>query len=204
MNSRLRSLVLVSLAAFAAVSLQAASGAERLCGCDGPAIPTGRNPTWSPNGARIAFTRSDLDTQIYVMKRNGTGLRRLTTDPQGASYQPDWSPDGTRIAFVDERGDNADSYVMNADGTHVTRLTTDPAADLSPDWSPDGHSIVFASYRNSPEDDDLAQIYVMNADGSGQHRVVIDADDDIRPEWSPDGAKIAFEGGGDDSYIDVV
>jgi Tol biopolymer transport system component len=71
------------------VSLQGAAGAGRLCGCDdtdSPSIPSGNDPVWSPNGAKIAFTRTDLRAQIYVMKRDGTGLRPLTHNQRVESY----------------------------------------------------------------------------------------------------------------------
>lgn len=46
-------------------------------------INRGFNPIWSPNGRRIAFevfprTEEDQDSEVYTIKRDGTGLRRLT------------------------------------------------------------------------------------------------------------------------------
>jgi TolB protein len=50
------------------------------------------NPTWSPDGNRIAFD-SDRDgkSQIYVMNDDGSGLTRLTNN-SFADTDPDWSP----------------------------------------------------------------------------------------------------------------
>ena len=51
-------------------------------------------PTWSPDGARLAFAAGDL----YVMPSAGGAAVQLTTgglNPQNLA----WSPDGARLAF---------------------------------------------------------------------------------------------------------
>ena len=60
---------------------------------------THSSPDWSPNGEKIAFTRSDEATanDIWVMDADGSGETELTNTPV-AELDPDWSPDGTKIA----------------------------------------------------------------------------------------------------------
>jgi Tol biopolymer transport system component len=62
------------------------------------------NPSWSPDGDRIAFASArdeDWDTQptrdIYVVDADGGEPARLTGADGYAAY-PSWSPDGGRIA----------------------------------------------------------------------------------------------------------
>lgn len=97
-------------------------------------------PVWSPDGEYIAFqsTRDDTDEHfdIYVMRSNGTGIRRLTNNP-AHDRQPSWSPDGKKIIFESNR-DSDDwlyhIYIMNADGTGQQRLVK--IESNSPVWRP--------------------------------------------------------------------
>jgi Tol biopolymer transport system component len=98
-------------------------------------------PAWSPDGSQLAFV-SDRDGsyQIYVMRADGTGVRRLTEFPQGAEA-PAWSPDGYWLAFVAYAGDGPgvsarEIYLMRADGRDQVRLTYNAFDDAQPDWQP--------------------------------------------------------------------
>ena len=84
------------------------------------------DPSWSPDGTKIAFS-SDIDGQsgynIYVMDIDGSNITRLTTNNDAYDQYPSWSPDGTKIAFYS--GDSIFSsqiYTMNSDGTNQTRV----------------------------------------------------------------------------------
>jgi Tol biopolymer transport system component len=139
---------------------------------------------------RIAFSAGPHPHEdVYVVNADGSGLRRLTDDPN-ADFDPSWSPDGRRIAYRHESGggdSTAEIYMMNADGSQKRNLTRRPGQDHSPAWSPDGRRIAFASVRGGP----TPGIWVMNADGSRQRRVSRVSGE--YPAWSPDGAKIAFD-----------
>src|SRR5205823_3586835 len=57
----------------------------------------GINPTWSPDGRRIAFDDGD---RIMMVDADGSNLRPLTRRRDGFDSDPAWSPDGRVIAFT--------------------------------------------------------------------------------------------------------
>src|SRR5207247_2102168 len=103
-------------------------------------------PTWSPDGTRIAFISSrNGRSGVYVLN---AGVPTLLTNTPRAVSKPAWSPDGTRLAFTCEvDSGNSDICVINANGTGFTRLTSDPGQDAGPAWKPDGSRIAFATTR---------------------------------------------------------
>jgi TolB protein len=150
------------------------------------------NPTWSANGARIAFesnrdARNGRDADVYVMRSDGTGVTPVTFT-SAFDGDPAWSRAG-RIAFESDRAGNMDVWAINADGSRQRQLTTDRAFDGDPAWSPDGSRVVFTSRRDTGD----LELYVMNVDGSGQTRLTSSPGDDQNPSWSPDGRRIAFD-----------
>jgi Tol biopolymer transport system component len=87
------------------------------------------DPTFSPDGKRIAFSRSGVG--IFTMNLDGTSLRRLTTN--GRDSYPTWSPDGKRVAFV-RPGISWNVYVMPSAGGAAKRLLQAPPAGR-PSWT---------------------------------------------------------------------
>ncbi len=121
---------------------------------------------FSPDGSRLVFRSSRSgELELYLMNTDGTGVRRLTTDP-GRENFPVFSPAGDAIAFssdrdgaVDRAGNRTfDNYElrMAADGTpgELRRLTTDPGQDAHPWYSPDGTWIVYTSERGGISDEE--------------------------------------------------
>jgi Tol biopolymer transport system component len=158
-----------------------------------------KNPAWSPDRTRIAFTGPGFYSEIWVMNADGSGALQLTNS-HAQDQNPTWSPDGSKIAFVSDRDGNQQIYAMNADGSGQIRLTDNPARDDQPDWSPDGSKIAFMSER----DEGPQAIFVMNADGTNPVRLGNNPWTDAHPAWSPDGRKLAFtssDGGGLGIYV---
>jgi hypothetical protein len=149
-----------------------------------------QNPRWSPGGTQVVFSRyeADGDGDIWIMKADGSGQKRLTTN----ATDDDWagfSADGSRIVFTSDRHGNYEIYSMNLNGGDVKRLTNSPGFDWLPAWSPNNDRIAFSSDRRTGYD----EIWTMKPDGSGLARETTTAETfDLDPEWAADGLSIAF------------
>jgi Tol biopolymer transport system component len=105
-------------------------------------------PRFSSDGSRIAFTsfRSG-DLEIWVARRDGSGLQKITSLGAPQLFVGGWSPDGARIAFDAAIAGNDDVYVVGADGGQLRQLTSEPSMDGVASWSADGRWIYFSSTR---------------------------------------------------------
>lgn len=161
------------------------------------------DPTWSPDGERIAYVRTKFDgvadrSHIGVMNADGSGQLALTAEMPGEQQMPAWSPelpDGTqRIAFVQDAATAARIVTMRPDGGDVRVLTGAGAHDLQPAWSPDGRQLAFQRTTATVNGD----LWLMRSDGSDARPLipfVTLAGAQLSPTWSPDGRLVAFTSG---------
>jgi TolB protein len=149
-------------------------------------------PSWSPDGRRIAFMSaqpdargSDPNYDVFVVNRNGSGLKQLTDWP-GEDGWPAWSPDGQWIAFTtthDAAGRSfggipyRDVYVMRPDGTGKRRIVARLTGEM-PVWPPDGRVVMFTGSRLSSPG--KKHLWVVRPDGSGLRRLPIRG---YLPDW---------------------
>ena len=108
-------------------------------------------PLWSPRGDLIMFSRfAENDYEIYTIKPDGTGLKRLSYSHGNDAHQG-WSPDGQRIVFASSRLGFKDEvtytdapqpygelFTMKYDGTDLQQLTDNQWEDGTPAWQPAG------------------------------------------------------------------
>lgn len=173
-------------------------------------------PTWSPDGAELAY---DTNLTFYgiaggtypafvtrnVATGKATGLFGNRYHPQLA---PTWSPDGSAIAAEQLSTSGPLPRSIGLAVVYVGRmraqpaalrsteieapLTADPVHDyLVPAYSPDGRQIACV---RAPVGKTTGALWVLNSDGTGG-RALAQGALNFRPAWSPDGREIAYSDG---------
>jgi TolB protein len=155
----------------------------------------GKDPSWSPDGQRITFVRSD---GLYVMDADGSDAR-LVVELSGIA-NPVWSPDGSLIAFArTEPGRCTISillvpcptnlHLVRPDGAALIKLTTD--GGRQPAWSPSGSHLVFVrggGFFVAPP-----RLVRLDVTARVEQTVWSGGSGASSPVWSPDGAYLAFQ-----------
>ena len=140
---------------------------------------------FSPAGDRIAFVsyRRDSSSELFVMRADGTELRRLTPQGLRAVTTPTWSADAGRLAFggFSQDTNSHGIWVVDADGTNLRQVTQD---GRNPVWAPTGNRVAFVSDANQ------VALDVVDVDTGARLRLV---NDSViwAPTWSPDGQALA-------------
>ena len=159
------------------------------------------DPTWSDDGAGIAFIVSDgSSTAIWQAEADGSGATLLLDGrglcPGGLSG-PDWSPDGSRLSFACRTASGTSSIrILDLSDRTITDLVVLKAPeslDSPPRWSPDGTTIAFDILLAG--DRDLAAgslIATVPAAGGGDARITSFNSFAAYPDWSPDGGRLAY------------
>lgn len=144
-------------------------------------------PTWSPDGNKIAFVsnRNGGNYQIFTMNADGTNPQQITTLENGAGNIA-WSPDGKNFSFssdVKMRKTTADEY-PEYKKANVRMFTELPIRHWDA-WTSEFVSHVFIIPAAGGDAIDLQQGEIFDAPMKpfgGAESIV----------WSPDGKEIAY------------
>jgi len=170
--------------------------------------PTGfqGNPSFSPDGRWIAYVREARGNGIWLMRANGTGLRRLTRNPFaagvhsecGCDEDPNFSPDGKFVSFVRIRQAEKRQalFVVRRNGTGLRQLTPYSwEVGIKHDWSPDGKLILLTTNADFVTPGESANMVTIRPDGSGKTELTHfegGSENAFAGSFSPDGKHIVF------------
>jgi len=146
----------------------------------------GKEPSWSPDGKLLVFSRSDSRsfTFIFTASIDGSDVHQVATP--GEAWNPAWAPDGQRIAFECSRegSETSEICIINKDGSGFIQLTNNAFDDRDPAWSPDGKTIAFSSNASTAG----YQISLIAPSGGSVSTLTSGRE----PAWSPDGSRLVF------------
>lgn len=167
--------------------------------------------SYSPDGKYIAFASNRIAydhkltpdeekkfkqdpshfMEIYIMKADGTDVKRLTTSP-GYDGGPFFSADGKKITWrrFSESGASAEIFTMDVDGKNQKQITRLNSMSWAPFFHPSGDYIIFnttvGGYSNF-------ELFIVDSEGLKEPKRVTFAEGfDGLATFSPDAKKITW------------
>jgi Tol biopolymer transport system component len=107
-------------------------------------------PGISPSGDTLAFASLGLEEDLWIIRSDGSGLRKVTDD-RFRDRVPSFAPDGKRLVFHSDRDGFWNVWTIGVDGSGLKQLTADrTGALIFTVFSPDGAKIAVSSLRTGP------------------------------------------------------
>ena len=107
------------------------------------------DPQVSPDGKWLVFVLKKIDleanrgrTDLWLVRPDGTNLRRLTTDPENDS-NPRWAADSKTVYFLSSRTDASQIWRIRIDGGEAQQVTDEPLDVGNLVVSPNGEYLAF-------------------------------------------------------------
>ncbi len=120
-------------------------------------IRTVESPVLSPDGRRIAYVVTQVDSEaniyrsaIWLAPVDRSAPPRQLTSGRYLDRGPSWSPDGTTLAFASNRGEDQNArhtlHLIPVDGPgEIVTLDRRNEPFESVSWSPEGRRLIFVS-----------------------------------------------------------
>jgi serine/threonine protein kinase/Tol biopolymer transport system component len=108
------------------------------------------NPSLSPDGQRIVFTRQSGEGRIrnWIMSLSGGAPQPLDNSGNDAEYSGSWSPKANRFVYLAVNGSSTSLVIAKIGSTEKPVVIRKGVAAKLPDWSPAGNGITFEDDRD--------------------------------------------------------
>lgn len=153
------------------------------------------DPTFSHNGAQLAFIRSTVAgvaNDIFVMPAAGGEPKRLTFDNRPIMGPPAWTPDSREIVFSSDRGAATALWRISASGG-LPKPVTGPVGEA--EWPSIPAKGGLLAYEQGMSSFNIWQLDLKDPKHleKAPFAIISEKGKKMRPDVSPDGKKIAFE-----------
>jgi dipeptidyl aminopeptidase/acylaminoacyl peptidase len=113
---------------------------------------------WAPNGAWIAIQVAPgggLNSQIYVLRPDGTALRRLTAGGKENNRLGEWTPDSGALVITSNQraADSIDTYLLDITSGEMRSIAQTKGVSFVQDVSDDGRYVLIGRLRNRGDND---------------------------------------------------
>ena len=150
-----------------------------------------RGPIWSPDGAKIAFTRGPASGligaqgpyELMLMDSDGSNQTVLLSDTK-ANYAQAWMPFSKVVLYTVKGPDGASLKYINSETGKITPLTDLNYQNAGVSVSPNGRQIAYEALLPGNK----YVVYISSLDGSNS-KLIANADAMVatNAQWSPDG-----------------
>ena len=133
------------------------------------------DPTWSPDGARLAWHEWDLarmswdGSRIVVAAGDGSGVVVVAGGDDVAVSQPRFAPDGSALAYVSDASGWWNVWVAEPSGDHPRCVLAEQHEHAEPSWGPGQRSFAWSPHSRelaiNRNEDGFARLVIVDRDG---------------------------------------
>ena len=200
---------------------RAKGGGKLLTALDLMKVNAVSSPRISPDGARVAYTVSEIKMekdkewksvgQVWVVPTNRSAKSRQYTRGDKSATAPEWSPDGTMLAFLTDREKDGERQVwmMMADGGEAWAVTAHKGGVSGFRFSRDGKQLLLSATDQPSKDEEerkkvkddtmvidhdikMTHLWLWNIEKKDEKRLTEGNFTVGDPQWSPDGTRITY------------
>jgi dipeptidyl aminopeptidase/acylaminoacyl peptidase len=160
--------------------------------------------TWSPDGKWLAFNVAPgggFNEQIYIVRPDGSEMRRLTEGGKENNFLGDWTPDGRAVYFSSNRRNSSstDSYLIDTVSGQMRMVAENRGVGGINAVSRDGHYTVVSRLINRGDNN----LYFVNL-SDGKEALLTPHDGQgsfFGATFAPDGRTVYFASNKDRDLI---